>query len=387
MAVDTEARRETVAAPSPPRVRIRLHEEILPPVLDGSSPRALRNAKRALAILAVGVVVLQLISAPIGHRLNSVARSGTDAYSEWQQYVSRPVPHVLVIGASPARTDVDEEGLGAQLSSAIGRQVMVEKLGFAGQTPLFLDALIYRIMKRQPHPQLIVLAVGGPELNDGCRACLASTSGGLWDISDLSDPNFIQIALRLDPNPARLVAGWMLPSLAYYPSLLALQCIASDAGRSAARAVLRGVPRQLQNPTVCESTAAYKWARQDSMTRSDYDGSLANFREFTRDYRVSPAMQSSLRDIIARSRAAGTNVVLLETPLHPGLRSSFPEVVDISHRQLHSLASNLNTEVVDLSDSVPDDPTLWVDGLHLDRSGATFIQARLAGELMPYLQP
>jgi hypothetical protein len=386
MAIETEPRRETVTVePNGHRTSVRLHEEILPPTLGPSTPASLRRARRALAILGVGVILVQLISAPIGHRLNSVARSGTDVYSEWQKYASNPVPDVLVIGASPARTDIDEAGLSAELSTASGRPVTVEKLGFAGDGPLFLDALMYRIMKRQPHPKLIVVALVGPDLNDGCTACLASVTGGLWDISDLTDPDFVRLALHLDPNPTRLVTGWVFPAFAYYPSVVALHCLAVDYGRAGAIAVLGRVPVQLQKPTICEVTAAYKWARQTAMTESDYQGSIDQYRGFMLDYRVSPETVSSVTDMVTRARADGTNVVFLETPLHSGVRSLFPGAIQTYQHELHILASSLNTGVVDLSDSVPDDPTLWVDVVHLDRAGAHYFAPQLAHQLFPYL--
>ena len=71
MAVDTE-RRPAAVAPEPNghRTAVRLHDEILPPRLDPSTPVSLRRARRALAILAVVAVVIQLISTPAGHWLN-----------------------------------------------------------------------------------------------------------------------------------------------------------------------------------------------------------------------------------------------------------------------------------------------------------------------------
>jgi hypothetical protein len=387
MAVETEVLREAAPRASNGHApRVRLHEEILPPALDATNPIALRNARRALVVLAAGMILLQLVAAPIGHRLNSIARSGTDAYSEWQQYASNPVPDVLVIGASPARTDIDEISLSAELSAAAGHEVTVEKLGFAGQTPRFLDALVYRIMKRQPHPSLIVITLVGPEFNDGCRACTASITGGLWDISDLTDPEFVRLALQLDPNPALLATGWMVPAFAYYPSVIAVQCLAYDHGRAAAIALTGRVPRQLQNPTFCEGTAAYKWSRQAMMTPTDYESSIDQYRNFMTDYRVSAESISSAERIVQRSRAAGTRVVLLQAPLGPGLQTLFSAEIGAYDQQLNSLATRLNTPVVDLSAAVPDDPALWIDAVHLDQAGAVYAAPQLARELRPYLQ-
>ena len=384
MAIETEVQREAVEVELVvARPKVRLHEEILPPQLDSSSPIALRSSRRALVILAVGMILIQLVSAPVGHQLNAVARSGADGYSIWQQYASNPVPDVLVIGASPARTDIDEPQLAAALSSAVGRPITVGKLGFAGQTPLFLNALMYRIMKRTPHPKLIAVVAVGPELNDGCALCVTSVNGGLWDISDLTDPDFTRVELSLSPNPALLLTGWVFPSLAYYPSLIALQCMAFNTGRAASKALVGRVPVQLQNPTVCEGTVPYKWARQAVMTQTDYQLSVDNYRGFMLDYRVSTQTASSVAEMVTRARSGGTRIVFLQTPLHPGLRSTYPDAIRMSQQGLRDLATSLNVPVLDLSNSVPDDPTLWVDSLHLDRSGADHLTPELAKALMP----
>jgi hypothetical protein len=386
MAVETAQRRVSVAVePNGHSSRVRLHEEIRPPTLDPPTPAAVRSARRALAILAVGMILIQLISAPIGHRLNSVVWSGTDAYSVWQHYASNPVPEVLVIGASTARTDIDEAKVTAELSTAAGRPVTFEKVGFGGQTPLFLDALMYRIMKRSPQPKLIAVVTVGPELNAACTDCLLSVNSGLWDITDLTDAGFVRMALSVSPNPAWLLAGWAFPVLAYYPSLIAMQCLVFDAGRAGATAVLDRVPQQLQNPTVCEETVPYKQAHRAAMTSSDYERTIENYGKYMRDYQISPEARSSLTDIVRRARGGGTNIVFVETPRHPEIGSRFPGAIAASQQQLLSLASSLKTGVLDLSDSVPDDPSFWVDGVHLSRAGANYFGPQLARALAPNL--
>jgi hypothetical protein len=386
MAVETERRVEPVAVePTAQRARVRLHEEILPPRLDQATPVLIRNARRALAILAAGMILIQLISAPIGHRLNAIARSGTDPYSIWEHYASNPVPDVLVIGASSARSDVDEAALSAELSTAAGHTVTVGKMGFAGQTPLFLDALMYRVMSRPQHPKLIVVVVVGPELSDGCAVCINSVYRGLWDISDLTDVGFIRKAVGVSPNPAWLATGWVLPSVAYYPSVIAVQCLAYEYGRAGATTFIGTVPRQLQDPTYCEGTIPYKWARQPAMTQVDYESSVQNYRDFMTNYHVSPDAVASVTDIVSSARAAGTNTVFLQIPLHQGIRNFFSGEVQESKLQLMNLASRLNMDVVDFSASVPDDPSLWVDGMHLDKAGADYLSPRLATALAPML--
>jgi hypothetical protein len=229
------------------------------------------------------------------------------------------------------------------------------------------------------------VVASGPELNAACAVCVQSTNGGLWDLTDLTDPTFVQMALRQSPDPRWLATGWVFPVVAYYPSLIGVQCLAFDAARSVSTAMSGRVPRQLANPTSCESTAAYKWPRQPAMTKDDFIGSIQQYALFTANYRVSPETEASVSDMAARARAGGTNIVFLEPPLHPVIGRLFPGTVEKSKQAVQTLASGLNMSVVDLSGSVPDDPSLWVDAFHLDRAGADYLTPQLATALAPIL--
>jgi hypothetical protein len=94
---------------------------------------------------------------------------------------------------------------------------------------------------------------------------------------------------------------------------------------------------------------------------------------------------SSIEDIASRARGAGINVALLETPLHPGIRGLFPGPIQTFKDELSVLALHLNMEVMDFTGTVPDDPTLWVDALHLNRTGAEYFGPQLASALKPIL--
>jgi hypothetical protein len=385
MAVRAEVRPVREAAPNGHAPRIRLHSEILPPDLGPATPKALRISRRALAILVVGIVVVQLISAPIGHRLNYIARSGTDIYTLFQRYLSEPVPDVLVIGASPARTDIDEPVLKAQLSNVLGRTVTVEEMGFAGENAQFLDAVMYRVMERKPHPKLVVVTLVGADLNQSCELCTVSVNGGLWNITDLTDPGFLQLAVRQSPSPGWLVAGWVLPIFAYYSSIIGLQCVAVDWARTASKTFAGKVPIQLQNPTSCESLVAYKWGKQATMDNSDYLGSLQTYRLSMANYNVSPQIESSFVDLVHRAQAGGSRVLFMEPPLQAGLRNAFPTDITASDAAVRSFAATLGVNVVDLTTAVPDEPNLWVDAIHLDRAGADYFANTLAPQLAPAL--
>jgi len=373
-----------------PTVAVRLHDEVLPPRLETSSAHVIRNARRGLILLAVGVVSLQLVSALVGHRLNAVARSGTDAYSIWQGYVSGPVPDVLVIGNSLAQADIDEVRLSSELAKSAGRPVTVKKMGFNGQGPLFYDALMYRIMKLPEHPKLVVVSTMAVDLSpDGCAQCRALLTSDLWDIGDLTDPGFVQLAIHVDPDPGLLVAGWALPSLANYPSIVALQCLAVNYGRATTKSVLGSVPSLLKQPNVCETQPGYLllagWANQPAMTPYDMQRSTQSYRSLMAGYQIAPRAVASLRDAISRGQAGGATVVLLQAPLHFQSRSLFPEHETAYGHQMRLLANDRNVHLVDLSDSVPDDPMFWVDTQHLDHAGAAYLAPRLAMELAPIL--
>ena len=381
------------------RSRVRLHEEILPPQMAPATPLTLRRAKRAIGILVIMFVVLQVISAPIGHRLNAVLRSGTDVYSQWLAYTSAPAPDVLFLGASTVGTDIDTNVLVNQLSIAAGRPVSVGKLGFFGQGSTFLDVVMYRIMKRVSRPKVVVVTLEASDLNASCVECQASSAAGIWDISDLTDPGFVKFALQTDVvNPgggglgalaaadsrAPLILGWALPSFAYYPSLLALQCLAVDYGRSAARAVFGEVPGELRASSICETAIAYQWSRAPAMTEASYLSSIADAQHFMSNYRISTAIAARLTDIVNRGRAAGSNVVFLEPPIHSGAGSVIgPEAQPAFGTEVSDLTTALKANVLDFTAAVPDDPNFWLDTLHLNRAGADYLAPKLAQGLAP----
>jgi len=121
------------------------------------------------------------------------------------------------------------------------------------------------------------------------------------------------------------------------------------------------------------------------MTQNEMQASTDNYRRFMADYKISTNAVSSLDDLISRAHAGGTTVVLVQAPLHSGVRSLFPEAQQAYQQQVQSVASNLHVDLVNLVDSVPDDPRLWVDTLHLDKAGAAYLAPRLATMLAPIL--
>jgi hypothetical protein len=328
---------------------------------------------------------MQPISVPIGQWLSAKAKYGTDINSVWQNYISTPAPDVLFLGASWARADIDEGRVAAELSKVAGHPVTVGKMGFAAQGPPFIDAVMYEIMKRSSRPKLVVVTLQAPDLNGGCASCVASVTDGLWQMTDLGDPGWVQLALHNDSEPARLVAGWALPSLAYYPSLQALQCIGVEYGRSAAQTLLGRVPGLLSAPTACERTVPYLWTRQAAMTNAEDQAVVYAYEGFLSQYSVSAQSVSSLEDLVSRARAKGTDVAFLQPPLHSDIRSIGPLANAAFEAEAQQLESRSQVNVIDLSASVPDDPTLWVDPLHLDIGGADYLAPRLAAALGPHL--
>jgi len=360
---EVDVDREPRKRPQPRRRR--LHEEILAPVPHPLTPAAMRRAKAATAILLLIALLAQPLSIYLGRWLEADIKGGSDAYSQWQAYLSHPAPDVLFLGASETYTDIDAAQLSAGLSSAAGHRVTVGKLGFIGQEPAFHDLAMHLVMRRSSRPKVVVVAVQAPMLNAAatCRSCTDPFTSDVWQISDLSDPGFIQLALNNDPNRLRLAAGWAIPLLANYPSIVGLQCPMVSFGREASRAVLGWVPNVLQAPTYCESNLPYRLPR-DSMTEATYANTMLDYQ------------QAFIRHLVREAQAGGTQVLFLKPPFHSAIRTAAPQAEQMFDAQLDKMSAELGVGIVDLSSAVPDDPGYWLDPLHLNNRGAHYYGPR-----------
>ena len=372
-------------ASSPARRRFRLHEEILAPELEPATPADRRRVRRTILVLLLIAVVIQPLSVPVSRYLNAIERSDTDAYSVWQHYLSTPVPDVLILGASDARTTVDEAQLTSDLSQAAGRRLTVEKLGFAGEGPAFFDLFVYRVMKMAQRPRTIVLTLQAPAYTGNCAVCQSAVTPSVAAISG-PDPGFVQLALQKDPEPVRLVGAWLVPVSSNASSLLALSCLGAEAGRAVEQALLHKVSGPLKDLTRCEGTAAYQWARQPEMTSLELTAGQRLYKELMDRYSVSATGRDDLADMVSRAQAGGTKVVFLLTPVHSAIREISPRAeAEFMDAVVGRVAREKGVPTVDLRAAVPDDPTLWVDPEHLDQRGARYLSPSLAGGLAPLL--
>jgi hypothetical protein len=373
-------RRRQGAARIRPSLR---HSEILAPQGPEATPEQRRRALRALLLLAVIAVLVQPLSVPAGRYLTSKVYSGTDAYSEWAAYAASPPPDVLFLGPSEARTDVDTAQMSRLLSAQAGHPVTVGKLGFSAQGPAFLELVMYRIMHQPRHPKVIVRTVETPMFNANgtCQACLTDQSTfDVWEISDLTDPAFVRLALANASNPARLVAGWALPAIAYYPSIAAVNCSVVRRGRTLAQSAFGSVPWELEVSTPCELGApAHPSA---VMTADARDNISQSYREMlTRQYRLSPQLVGDEMASVRRAQAGGTRVIFLKPPFHSLIRTANPPADAEFDGQMSAISAQLGVSTVDLAGEVPDDSRYWVDPLHLNLAGAAYFAPTLAAAL------
>ncbi|HVD01813.1 MAG TPA: hypothetical protein VNG93_11815 [Candidatus Dormibacteraeota bacterium] len=367
----------------PPAAPKRRHAEILAPLPPPLTPAVRRRAWRALVVLLAIAVLAQPLSVPAGHYLFNKLQDGTDINTQWRQYVAGPAPDVLFLGPSEARTDVDRARLSALLSAAVGRPVSVGTLGVSAEQPAFLDVLMYRVMERSSRPKLIVNTLEAPMFNPNavCRYCEHDPlTTDLWQLTDYGDPGFLKLALENDPSRLQLLAGWVMPALANYPSIAAVECPVVTRARRATQFLFGSVPWELQLATPCEISAA---SRPDHVMTAQESANVADVyrSDFVSNYAVSPQLLAAERDLIRRGKAGGTQVVLLRPPFHSSIRSSDQAVDPRFLAAVGSLSTELDVPVVDLSQAVPDDPSLWVDPIHLNRSGAQLVAPQLAAAL------
>ena len=359
------------------------HSEVLAPVTSDASPETRRRATRALAVFGLLLLLVQVIATPLGRYLESKVYSGTDAYSEWAAYAAGPPPDVLFLGPSEARTDIDVDLVSQALSAELGRHVTVGKMGFSSQAPDFLELVLYRITHRAERPKVIVRTLETPMFNANgtCAACLSDAmTSDTWLISDVTNAGFDQLALRNNGNPSRLVAGWLVPALAYYPAISAADCSIVRRGRVLTQQLLGQVPWELEVPTPC---ALGSPAHPDQVMNQQNEENISrSYRDLlTRNYAISPQLVRDERESVRMAQAAGIRVLYLKPPFHSLIRDASPEATRSFERAVQSLAADLDAPILDLSTAMPDDRSYWVDPLHLNRAGAARLAPHLAGAL------
>ncbi|HEY1421097.1 MAG TPA: hypothetical protein VGG90_10355 [Candidatus Dormibacteraeota bacterium] len=374
----------SLSTASPPR---RRHAEILAPLPPPLTAARRRRAVRALIILAALAVLIQPVSIPAGHYLYSRLESGTDIYSQWRAYASAPAPDILFLGPSESRTDVDVGGLSSDLSSLAGRRVSVKAMGIGAAQPALLDIVMYRVMAQTTRPKVVVLTLEAPMFNANavCRECGRDPlTSDIWQLSSTIDPGYYSLAFQNDPNRAELATGLALPSIAYYPSIGALECPIVNRMRRLFQAA-RPMPWELQQATPCEVGAAAR--PNHEMTAAQADGLVAVYQaDFVAHYSLSDQLMADERDMVGRARAGGAQVVFLEPPFHSSIRSSDAAAAGQFPGAARALAQVLAVPVVDLGAAVPDDPQLWFDPLHLNVKGARLFAPLLAQTLNPQLK-
>src|SRR5437667_11018791 len=99
-----------------------------------------REARRALWVLVVVLVVVQPLSMLLGTSYLQRWGSPGNAYNQWTAYRAGPVPEILFLGDSRVRLDVDTAALARALS------VSVASIGIDAAKPELLEALAERIV-------------------------------------------------------------------------------------------------------------------------------------------------------------------------------------------------------------------------------------------------
>jgi hypothetical protein len=118
------------------------------------------------------------------------------------------------------------------------------------------------------------------------------------------------------------------------------------------------------------------------MTASSYAISIDSARHFMSNYRVSQRVVARIASMVTRARAVGSDVVFFEPPVNSGALAVIePDAQKAFTTEVSVLTASLGVAALDFSDSVPDDPSLWVDVLHLDKSGAEYLAPALADRL------
>jgi len=241
---------------------------------------------------------------------------------------------------------------------------------------------MYRVMSRADRPRTVVITLEAPMFNANgvCRACGRDPmTRDVTELADTLDPTFYALAFRNDPNRAALALGLVVPSLAYYPAVAALDCAVVNRLRRVFQ-LTGGVPAELRQATACEvGVAAHPY---HAMTPDQAQVLLQVYRsDFIGRYRVSPELVEAERDMVRRAQAGGAKVLYLAPPFHSSVRDSDVAVDREFHGVTTALSSQLGVPIIDASSAVPDDPSFWYDPLHLNAVGARLFAPTLAQSL------
>jgi hypothetical protein len=319
--------------------------------------------------VAAVVFASQFATLPFYYQLSAEVYAGSDSATQWQAYLARgKAPDVLFVGDSQTRSHVDADQISALLSSRMGRQVDVAKIGVGGEGPAFFEAVVYRVMHRPTHPRLIVLPFNPVTLTVRHEEGWDS-SADLFNISEPLDLEYMKLALRVDSKPGTLVRDWMVPYFRTAPVMsMALKCRLITWLQTHSHYV----PGEFRVGTPCE-----EYSQTDQAFGKAAPWVLAQFREWVQDYEISDREVQFTREAVQLTRAGGAAVVLLTYPVQDV--NQIPSQASSRFQALaRSLPDSLGVQLFDLLNVLSHQSELWADPVHMKRVGALRFASTLA---------
>jgi hypothetical protein len=316
------------------------------------------RARTSLLVLLVTFLLVQPLTIALGSLVAQRLEAGKDTQTQWRQFVgeTRP-PDVLFIGDSRVRADVDATTISRLLSAHAGHSMRSARLGISGASPAFIDTLLYQVTRAQAKPRRIVLAVSEYEFNANYNP---DPSYDLWQISSF-DPGFISLAIRRDPNPGRLIRGWLVPAFAN------AQLITQGA---------QCVVQRIHGIDLCSQMS--RFPEDQVMTPAAEDYILGLYRELhLANYTFSEQKLAYLREALQKASAAGIPVHLVILPVYK-IDALNPAAYQRFLAALAELAAQQGVHVTDLHQDMQHDLTFWGDPSHLNHAGAGALASRLA---------
>ncbi len=316
------------------------------------------SARTSLLVLLVIFLLLQPLCIAIGGVVAQRLEAGRDTQTQWRQFVRDVKPvDVLFIGDSRVRADVDVTTISQLLSSQAGKPVRAAKLGISGASPAFVDMLLYQVTHLRTKPRNIVVAVSEYEFNANYNP---DPSYDVWQISSF-DPGFVSLAVRRDPNPGRLIRGWLVPAFSN------AQLIAQGA---------QCVVQRIQGAQLCSQ--ASRFPEDQLMTPAAEDYILGLYRDLhLAHYAFSEEKLGYLREALHYARTVGIPVHLVVLPVYKidGLN---PSGYQRFQTEVRHLAVDQGINITDLHQDMQQDLTLWGDPSHLNHAGARELASSLA---------
>jgi hypothetical protein len=322
----------------------------------------------ALAVLAANVIMYRWCPGPF-ERLYRVK------WSQLHQLSAVPDRSLVVMVGSSRTDSAFQAGRLADMPGPDGRPLVAYNFGIPAAGPLHEYQYVRDMLDEGIRPRLLLVELL-PPLFSQPRSHLISEED--WPVRDWMT---LHQFTRMHPyfaRPSRKASEWIVARLApWYVH----------------RFTLHAWLPLLFHPQINRRPVPYfhdEWGCRcpDSLTpeeRNDCQLAARDYIPSLTHFRLGEGPVRAVHDLLALCRDEGISVALVLTPESSEFRSWYrPECLEAMSRLLADLRVTYGVEVIDATHWLDDDD--FMDGHHLDNSGAVKFTARMSAEVQRLLR-